>query len=104
MTNDSNVINMADFLVRRYHKLDDSATTLEGIVDDLSKQKKDKFAAPVRAKAERVREEAEAVKKHIKFLARGGRGKSIPTNGYAINVVPPAVTMNVRIDSPPTEE
>lgn len=104
MTNESNVISMGDFLVRRFHKLDEAATRMAALAEDLSKQDKDKFAAPVRGKAEKLKGEAEAVKKHIKFIARGGRGLHIPSEGYTLNNVPPAVTLRVTMDAPNRDE
>ncbi len=93
------VVYMDNFLVRRFHKYAEEADRLMTLAEDLSKQEKDKFAAPVRAKAKVAHEKAEAVKKHIGFIMRGGRGRPIPTNGYSLNPVQiPVVTMTIDLN------
>lgn len=104
MTTESNVVSMGDFLVRRFHKLVDEGLRLNDLADDLSKQDKDKFAAPVRAKAEKLKKDAEAVRDHIRFIAKGGNvgGLHLNPQGYSIHtgIAPMVVSMKLDTQNP----
>lgn len=102
MTTESNVVSMGDFLVRRFHKLADEGMRLNDLAEDLSKQQKDKFAAPVRAKAEKIKKEAEAVRDHIRFIAKGGNvgGLHLNPQGYSLHTGIAPVVVSMKLNPP----
>lgn len=96
-----NVVSMADFLVKKYHKVAEEWHRINDLATNLSNQKKDMFAAPLIKKAKGLQEQTEAIKKHIQFIISGGRGQVIPMN-KVYNFVPnsPPISINYTIPTP----
>lgn len=79
---EDNVLSMGEFLFRRHNKLDAEYDRLHAQAEALSKQDKDKFAAPVRAKADAIKAQMEKVSDQLKFIIRGGLPQPAPPPGY----------------------
>lgn len=77
-----NVLNMGDFLFRKHNKLFAEHERLTLQAEALSKQDKDKFAAPVRAKAESFQKQMDKISDQLKFIIRGGLPQAAPPPGF----------------------
>ena len=76
-----NVLNMGEFLLRRQHRFGAEYERLNSQAEALSKQDKDKFAAPVRSKADSIKAKMENVSNQLKFIIRGGLPQPAPPPG-----------------------
>lgn len=67
-----NVLYMRDFVESKLIHAQLEHTRLSEKAEELSKQKKDKFAAPLRVKAEEFEKEVERLSNHLRFIDKGG--------------------------------
>ncbi len=103
----SNVIYMAEFLMRRRNQAVTEANAMFAKAQKLSKNpdpRQDPFAGVLMKKVDEFAEKAEALEKHIKFIVRGGRGAMIPSQGYSTAYgqpsPPPPVKISVSFPAP----
>lgn len=103
----SNVIYMAEFLMRRRNQTVTEANAMFAKAQKLSKRpdpRQDPFAGVLMKKVDEFAEKAEALEKHIKFIVRGGRGSMIPSPGYSTAYgqpsPPPPVKISVSFPPP----
>ncbi len=92
---ESNVVYMGDYLIRRFNEIKAVHDRLVEQADALSKMDKDKFAAPLRGKADALETKLEKLSTHIRFIMRGGHGTQ--KGGYQLNYTPPPVKITVSI-------
>lgn len=103
----SNVIYMAEFLMRRRNALVTEANVMYAKAEKLSKNpdpRQDPFAGVLMKKVDALAEKANDIEKHIKFIVRGGRGAVIPIRGYQTGysqpTPPPPVKISVSFPAP----
>lgn len=95
---ETNIVYMGDFLIRRLTELKSTHARLTEQADALSKMDKDKFAAPLRGKADALVERIEKTENQVRFILRGGRGVNLPNRGYSLSYghqTPPPVRIEV---------
>lgn len=103
----SNVIYMAEFLMRRRNALVTEANVMYAKAQKLSKNsdpRQDPFAGALMKKVDALAEKADEAEKHMKFIVRGGRGSIIPLHGYQTSYAqpspPPPVKISVSFPAP----
>lgn len=100
----SNVVYMAEFLMRRRNSVVAEANTMYAKAEKLSKNpdpRQDPFAGVLMKKVDALAEKANGIENHIKFIVRGGRGAMIPSMGYQTSYAqPPPVNINVTLPVP----
>lgn len=97
----SNVIYMAEFLMKRRNGVVNDANAMFEKAKKLSKNpdpRQDPFAGVLMKKVDALAEKAEAIEKHIKFIVRGGRGAMIPAHNYSTSYGQPSPPPPVKID------
>lgn len=82
-----NVLYMRDFVESKMIAAEIEQKRLTDKAEELSNQKKDKFAAPLRKKAEEFGEKVEKWKNQLKFIDKGGNvvPVSAPASVYRFN-------------------
>lgn len=103
----SNVIYMAEFLMRRRNSVVNDANAMYAKAQKLSKNpdpRQDPFAGVLMKKVDELAEKVNDIEKHIKFIVRGGQGAIIPNRGYSTSYgqpsPPPPVKISVSFPAP----
>lgn len=103
----SNVVYMAEFLMKRRNSVVTEANAMYAKAEKLSKNpdpRQDPFAAVLMKKVDELAEKANAIENHVKFIVRGGRGALIPSQGYSTSYgqpsPPPPVNISVSFPAP----
>lgn len=99
---ETNVVYMADFLMRRRNELVEAANAMYEKATKLSKHddpRQDPFATVLVKKVDAMAEQVDKIESHMRFIVRGGNSVQVkldPT-GYSLNAASlPPVTISLK--------